>query len=140
MSCSVTITRPPVSAPSALMVVSPPKNQRCSPSPGWWAMGARVSCDALIVVPPLSIDAMHGACASRLAAAIPARVGVFRALCETLARMAWSPERLIDEVDVLSARGLPRMEFFAELAPRLRKVVDNDATCWHTLDPHTRLL
>src|SRR4029079_8915234 len=31
-------------------------------------------------------------------------------------------------------------EFFAELAPRLRNVVDNDATCWHTLDPHTRLM
>jgi DNA-binding CsgD family transcriptional regulator len=54
--------------------------------------------------------------------------------------MAWSPERLIDEVDLLSARGLPRKEFFAELAPRLRKVIDNDASCWHTLDPHTRLM
>ena len=54
--------------------------------------------------------------------------------------MAWSPERLIDEVDLLSARGLPRKEFFAELAPRLRHVIDNDASCWHTLDPHTRLM
>jgi DNA-binding CsgD family transcriptional regulator len=54
--------------------------------------------------------------------------------------MAWSPERLIDEVDVLSARGLPRKEFFAELSPRLRNVIDNDASCWHTLDPHTRLM
>ena len=54
--------------------------------------------------------------------------------------MAWSPERLIDEVDLLSARGLPRKEFFAELAPRLRKVIENDACCWHTLDPHTRLM
>jgi DNA-binding CsgD family transcriptional regulator len=54
--------------------------------------------------------------------------------------MAWSPERLIDEVDLLSARGLPRKEFFAELAPRLRKVIGNDASCWHTLDPHTRLM
>jgi hypothetical protein len=48
--------------------------------------------------------------------------------------MAWSPKRLTDEVDVLGARGLPRNEFFAELAPRLRKVIANDATCWHTLD------
>jgi hypothetical protein len=31
--------------------------------------------------------------------------------------MAWSPKRLTDEVDVLGARGLPRNEFFAELAP-----------------------
>jgi DNA-binding CsgD family transcriptional regulator len=54
--------------------------------------------------------------------------------------MARSPERLIDEVDLLSARGLPRRQFFAELAPRLRKVIENDASCWHTLDPHTRLM
>ena len=54
--------------------------------------------------------------------------------------MAWTVERLIDEIDLLGARGLPRKEFFAELAPRLRNVIDNDASCWHTLDPHTRLL
>jgi len=54
--------------------------------------------------------------------------------------MRWPVERLSDEIDVLSARGLPRSEFFAELGPRLRHVIDNDATCWHTLDPHTRLL
>jgi DNA-binding CsgD family transcriptional regulator len=54
--------------------------------------------------------------------------------------MAWSRERLIEEVDLLAARGLPRTEFFAELAPRLRNVIDNDASCWHTLDPHTRLM
>jgi DNA-binding CsgD family transcriptional regulator len=54
--------------------------------------------------------------------------------------MTWTVERLIDEVDLLGARGLPRKEFFAELAPRLRNVIDNDASCWHTLDPHTRLM
>ena len=54
--------------------------------------------------------------------------------------MRWTPERLIDEVDLLGARGLPRKEFFTELAPRLRNVIDNDASCWHTLDPHTRLM
>ena len=37
-------------------------------------------------------------------------------------------------------RGLPRDEYFAQLAPRLRRVIDNDASCWHTLDPHTRLM
>jgi DNA-binding CsgD family transcriptional regulator len=52
----------------------------------------------------------------------------------------WSVERLREEVVALGARGLPREEYFAELAPRLRRVIDNDATCWHTLDPHTRLL
>ena len=54
--------------------------------------------------------------------------------------MARSVEALIDEIDLLASRGLPRKEFFAELAPRVRTVVDNDASCWHTLDPHTRLL
>ena len=54
--------------------------------------------------------------------------------------MARSVEALIDEIDLLASRGLPRKEFFAELAPRVRTVIDNDASCWHTLDPHTRLL
>jgi DNA-binding CsgD family transcriptional regulator len=54
--------------------------------------------------------------------------------------MGWTVERLIGEIDLLGSRGLPREEFFAELSPRLRNVVDNDASCWHTLDPSTRLL
>lgn len=41
---------------------------------------------------------------------------------------------------LLGRRGLPREQYFAELAPRLRRAIANDATCWHTLDPHTRLL
>ena len=53
---------------------------------------------------------------------------------------SWSVERLQQEIAVLGTRGLPRNEYFAELAPRLRRVVDSDATCWHTLDPQTRLL
>lgn len=53
---------------------------------------------------------------------------------------SWSAERLREEVDRLGARGLPREEYFAELAPRLRRAIDNDASCWHTLDPHTRLM
>lgn len=53
---------------------------------------------------------------------------------------SWSVDRLQQEIAVLGARGLPREEYFAELAPRLRRVVDNDATCWHTLDPQTLLL
>ena len=40
----------------------------------------------------------------------------------------------------LGRRGLGREAYFAELAPRLRRVIDNDASCWHTLDPHTRLM
>jgi hypothetical protein len=54
--------------------------------------------------------------------------------------MGWTVERLIEEIDRLGSRGLPREEFFAELSPRLRNVIDNDASCWHTLDPSTRLL
>jgi DNA-binding CsgD family transcriptional regulator len=53
---------------------------------------------------------------------------------------AWSLDRLKTEIAVLGARGLPREEYFAELAPRLRRVVPNDASCWHTIDPQTRLL
>ena len=52
----------------------------------------------------------------------------------------WSVDRLREEIELLGARGLPRDEYFAELAPRLRRVIDNDASCWHTLDPQTRLL
>jgi DNA-binding CsgD family transcriptional regulator len=52
----------------------------------------------------------------------------------------WSIERLQQEIAILGTRGLPRNEYFAELAPRLRRVIASDATCWHTLDPQTRLL
>lgn len=54
--------------------------------------------------------------------------------------MARSIKRLVDEIDLLGSRGLPRKDLFAELALRLRSVIDNDASCWHTLDPHTRLM
>ena len=57
-----------------------------------------------------------------------------------MAPARWTVERLRDEVVLLSARGMSRADFFAELAPRLRRVIENDASCWHTLDPHTRLL
>jgi DNA-binding CsgD family transcriptional regulator len=71
---------------------------------------------------------------------IPLRGGIFSAARATLACMGWSVQRLAEEIDLLGSRGLPREEFFAELSPRLRKVIDNDASCWHTLDPHTRLM
>jgi DNA-binding CsgD family transcriptional regulator len=57
-----------------------------------------------------------------------------------MASASWTVDRLRDEIVLLGGRGLPRDEYFAELAPRLRRVIDNDASCWHTLDPHTRLL
>ena len=52
----------------------------------------------------------------------------------------WQQARILDEVAALAARALPREQFFAELAPRLRLAIDSDATCWHTLDPYTRLM
>jgi DNA-binding CsgD family transcriptional regulator len=47
---------------------------------------------------------------------------------------------LIDDVALLGRRGLPREQYFGEVAARLRRVIDCDATCWHTLDPQTRLM
>jgi DNA-binding CsgD family transcriptional regulator len=52
----------------------------------------------------------------------------------------WPVERLVDEVALLGRRALPRDEYFAQLAGRLRRVIDCDATCWHTLDPQTGLI
>jgi DNA-binding CsgD family transcriptional regulator len=52
----------------------------------------------------------------------------------------WQLDRLIDDVALLGSRGLPREQYYAEVAARLRRVVPSDATCWHTLDPHTRLI
>jgi DNA-binding NarL/FixJ family response regulator len=52
----------------------------------------------------------------------------------------WPVERLAEEVALLGGRGLPREQYYAELAARLRRVVDSDATCWHTLDPQTRVM
>ncbi len=49
-------------------------------------------------------------------------------------------EQLKEDLGALGGRGLSRAEYFAELAPRLRRTLANDATCWHTLDPQTRLL
>jgi len=54
--------------------------------------------------------------------------------------MARSVGTLVGEIELLTSKGLPRKEFFAEVAARVRTVIDNDASCWHTLDPHTRLL
>jgi DNA-binding CsgD family transcriptional regulator len=52
----------------------------------------------------------------------------------------WVVERLIDDVALLGRRALPREQYFGEVAARLRRVIDCDATCWHTLDPQTGLM
>ena len=57
-----------------------------------------------------------------------------------MAAARWPVERLADEVALLGTRALSRDEYFRELAARLHRVVDFDASCWHTLDPETRLI
>ena len=52
----------------------------------------------------------------------------------------WQAGRLADEVAVLGMRGLPREDYFRELTARIHRAIDCDATCWHTLDPDTRLI
>ena len=52
----------------------------------------------------------------------------------------WPLDRLVETVASLGRRGLPRDQYFAEVAARVRRVVDCDAMCWHTLDPLTRLM
>jgi DNA-binding CsgD family transcriptional regulator len=53
---------------------------------------------------------------------------------------AWEAERLVAEVRGLAVRGLPRDEYYRELAARLRRTMAIDATCWHWVDPRTLLL
>lgn len=52
----------------------------------------------------------------------------------------WQLDRLAEDVAVVGRRGLPRDDYFDEVGARLRRVVDADAMCWHTLDPVTRLM
>jgi DNA-binding CsgD family transcriptional regulator len=52
----------------------------------------------------------------------------------------WSVHRLGEDIDVLGRRALDRAEYYREVGARLRRVVDCDALCWHTLDPQTRLM
>jgi DNA-binding CsgD family transcriptional regulator len=47
---------------------------------------------------------------------------------------------LADELAVIGRRALPREEYYREVAARLRRVLDCDALCWHTLDPETLLM
>jgi DNA-binding CsgD family transcriptional regulator len=52
----------------------------------------------------------------------------------------WPVERLVEDVAVLGSRALPKEQYFSEVAQRLRRVIDADAMCWHTLDPETQLI
>jgi hypothetical protein len=44
---------------------------------------------------------------------------------------------LAEDVAAVGRRGLARDDYFAEVGARLKRVVDCDALCWHTLDPAT---
>ena len=57
-----------------------------------------------------------------------------------MAAARWQVDQLLEDVALLGRNGLPREEYCREVAARLRRVVDCDATCWHTLDPQTRLI
>ena len=52
----------------------------------------------------------------------------------------WPTDRLASEVSVLAGRGLARQDYYRELAARLRRTIEFDAACWHTLDPQTLLM
>jgi DNA-binding CsgD family transcriptional regulator len=47
---------------------------------------------------------------------------------------------LADEIVALGRRALPREQYYREVGARLRRVIDSDALCWHTLDPETLLM
>jgi DNA-binding NarL/FixJ family response regulator len=74
----------------------------------------------------------------------PSGVGRFRAGgpwdTSRMAVARWSIARLVDEIALLADRGMPPDDYFREASARLGRVVDYDATCWHTLDPETRLI
>jgi DNA-binding CsgD family transcriptional regulator len=57
-----------------------------------------------------------------------------------MSRSRWPIDRLITEIEIVSGRGLTREQYFREVADRLRRTIDFDASCWHTLDPETRVM
>ena len=52
----------------------------------------------------------------------------------------WSVDRLVGEIGRLGGRGLAREEYYREVGDRIRRVVNADVMCWHTLDPETRVM
>jgi DNA-binding CsgD family transcriptional regulator len=57
-----------------------------------------------------------------------------------MAAVRWPVDRLVDEIEILGSRGLSRERYLRELSDRLRRVLDCDAACWHTIDPETRMM
>src|ERR1039458_9539173 len=168
--CSITATRPAVVSLELLIVASTPRNHSASPSPELSAIGARtgarLAVSAFVVgagcVDTLVITFLLGGrfcvagclvgacCASAPRFSIPRLRGYFvldvldgalgRAYSLRMGAARWQVDQLIEDVARLGRKGLPREEYYGEVATRLRRVVDCDATCWHTLDPQTRLI
>jgi DNA-binding CsgD family transcriptional regulator len=49
-------------------------------------------------------------------------------------------DAVADDLAAVGRRALRRDEYYREAAGRLRRVLDCDAMCWHTLDPQTLLM
>jgi DNA-binding CsgD family transcriptional regulator len=55
-------------------------------------------------------------------------------------RNRWAPERVLADLDRLVLHAPTRAEFFDEAAARLKRALDFDGACWHTLDPGSDLI
>ena len=96
--------------------------------------------------PSGSVDDSQQHRAAGGATTIPRAAGIFRARGpdgdnSPMREPAWRRAARCARSRVLGARGpAARASTSPSSAPRLRRVIDNDATCWHTLDPQTRLM
>src|SRR5437588_10736297 len=54
--------------------------------------------------------------------------------------MMWAADRVLADLERLALRTPTRAEFFDEAALRLKRAVDFDGACWHTLDPGSDLI
>ncbi|MBV9716971.1 MAG: hypothetical protein JOZ64_16475 [Solirubrobacterales bacterium] len=52
----------------------------------------------------------------------------------------WAAERVLADLERLVLHARPRVEFFDEAAARLKRAVQFDGACWHTLDPGSGLI
>lgn len=59
---------------------------------------------------------------------------------DSLTRGRWAPERVLDDLRRLALSAPDRATFFDEAAARLKRAVQFDGACWHTLDPGSDLI
>jgi DNA-binding CsgD family transcriptional regulator len=55
-------------------------------------------------------------------------------------RGTWTHERLLTDLERLALGAPTRVDFFDEVAARLKRTVPFDGACWHTLDPGSDLI